>query len=133
MTLCEFYRSQLVLLFSELEPGWEEEPNYKFGYQWNRQVNSYLETFRIVQFGEFADVSPFVMYTITLPEGFEQTNIFDMTHLYKSRYELSLLMRSSKLQLSISRVCSDLDESMAGFLYRARAELFDIIDFSVYG
>ncbi|NEW09748.1 hypothetical protein GK047_27895 [Paenibacillus sp. SYP-B3998] len=130
MTICEFYRSQLVLIFNELEPGWSELETYDFGYQWTRQVNSYLETLRIVQLG---DTHPFVMYTITLPEDFKQTNIFDMAYQYKSQYELSLLLHHSKLQLSMSKNCSELDESMAGFLFRSRAELFDIIDFSVYG
>ncbi|TVY09492.1 hypothetical protein [Paenibacillus cremeus] len=129
MTLSEFYRDQIMLLFQEFEREWEATVLYEFGYQWNRRVNSYQESFRIVEIGESY---PYLMYTMTLSEDFKKTNIFDVAKQYNSRYEMSISLYREKLLLSIGVSCNNLNESVGGFLFRARGDLLDIIDFTVY-
>ncbi|TVY10049.1 hypothetical protein [Paenibacillus cremeus] len=128
MELIQFYREQFAQSIDEFEPDWQEDLNYSLGFRWDRQMNQYHEVFRITN---YLDRNPNLIYALVLPERFKERNIADLIREFQSKYEIALTYFKHGIILSVCTNTEKMTETVIGFLFRARSELVDLIEFSV--
>jgi hypothetical protein len=107
------------------EPVWEEEDAVLYGYRWHKRNYPLTEQFQI---REMFPVDPVLMYSLVLPESYLETTIYEEVKRYRSHYDLSIVILNRKLWLNAATPTDKLQDSIMGFLNKARGELMNILD-----
>jgi len=127
MDLFQFYRKCFVESAELFEPYWNVVEAAEGKRVWQKRLPPFTDRFVIEQAEEGIRFS----YGILLDRAYSDTDLWDIVRQYPSRYRLTLSTAESGLLLSAEISDQLLDRSIFGFLYQARSELIDMIEFAV--
>jgi hypothetical protein len=125
LKLIEFYRRSFLEAVQIFEPVWKEEEDVLFGYRWSKHNYPLLEQFQIT---DMHPNHPVLMYTIVFPESYLDTTIYGEVKKYSSEFDLTIVIMNRKLWLNAAISTDKLQDSIMGFMNKARSELMNIMD-----
>ncbi|WP_127581607.1 hypothetical protein [Paenibacillus koleovorans] len=129
MNLLFYYRELFAEASKEYEPGWEEDRGFKDGFRWRKKGGRHNT--EVFQIEEWHHECPVLRFAYLLPSTYSETTLCEEVDRYKSNYELKMHATPACVVLSAALPVEKLQESMMGFVNRARSELLDILDFTI--